>query len=108
MREETMFQVMKKPAAALLVAAAISAPAASAHPLDPIRPAVAHDTGTGVGDSRIDSSGPPPVQTVASSDGFDWGDAGIGAAAMFTLLGVGTGALLVSRRSRERRPAATS
>ena len=93
-----MFQVMKKTTATLLVAAAIFAPAASARPILGDPPA-----------SRVDSSSLAPVQTVeTSSDGFDWGDAGIGAAAMFTLFGLGTGSLLVSRRSRERRPAATS
>jgi hypothetical protein len=110
MREETMFQVMKKTTAALLVAAAISAPAASARPIDRVLPpGTTHDAGSRVADSRIDSTSIPPVQTVeTSSDGFDWGDAGIGAAAVFTLLSLGTGAVLVGRRSRERRPAATS
>jgi hypothetical protein len=105
-----MFQVMKKLAAALLVAAAISAPAASARPLDRVLPpGTTHDAVTGVADSPIDRSSPPPVQTVeSSSDGFDWGDAGIGAAAMLALFGLGTGSLLVSRRSRERDPATTT
>jgi hypothetical protein len=98
-----MFQVMKRTTAALLVAAAIFAPTVSAIP-------IAGDPPTRhAGTSQIDSSDLAPVQTTGtSSDGFDWGDAGIGAAAMFTLLGLGTGSLLVSRRSRERRPATTS
>jgi hypothetical protein len=105
-----MSQAMKRTTAALLIAAAISAPAASARPLDRVLPpGTTHDAVTGVADSPIDRSTPPPVQTVqTSSDGFDWGDAGIGAAAVFTLLGLGAGSALVSRRSRERRPAATS
>ena len=32
--------------------------------------------------------------------GFDWGDAGLGAAGMLSLLGVGAGAVLVTRRGR--------
>jgi hypothetical protein len=103
-----MFQVTKRILAALLVVAAISAPTASARPI-PGDPPAARDAGSGVANSHIDSSSLPPVQTVeTSSDGFDWGDAGIGAAAVFTLLSLGTGTLLVGRRSRERRPAATS
>jgi hypothetical protein len=55
------------------------------------------------------------VDTLASpsgarpSDGFDWGDAGIGAVATLTLLSLGTVALVISRRSRTRgRPVITS
>jgi hypothetical protein len=106
-----MFQVMKKATAALLIAAAISAPAASARPLErALPPGTTHEAVTGVANSPIDRASPPPVHTVeTSSNSFDWGDAGIGAAAMLALLfGLGTGSLLVSRRSRERRPATTS
>ena len=106
-----MFQVMKKTTAALLVAAAISAPAASARPLDRVLPpGTTHNAGSGVAGSPIDNTSVPPVQTVeTSSDGFDWGDAGIGAAGMIMLVSLGTGGLHVSRRNRERgRPATTS
>lgn len=105
-----MFLVIKKTTAALLVAAAICAPAASARPIDRVLPpGTTHDAGGGVANSRIDTSSVPSVQTVeTSSKGFDWGDAGIGAAGMLTLLSLGTGSVLVGRRSRERRPAATS
>ena len=98
-----MFQGIKKTTAALLVAAAIFAPTASAIPI------LADPPTRQAGTSQIDSSDLAPVQTTGtSSDGFDWGDAGIGAAAMFTLLGLGTGTLLVSRRSRERSTGTTS
>jgi hypothetical protein len=54
-------------------------------------------------DTPASPSGAPP------SDGFDWGDAGIGAVATLTLLGLGTVALVISRRSRTRgRPVITS
>jgi hypothetical protein len=101
-----MFQVTKRILAALLVVSAIAAPAASARPIDPVRPEIA----AGVTTTKvIDGPSTLPDQTVrTSSDGFDWGDAGIGAAVMFTLLSLGPGSLLVARRSRERRPAATS
>jgi hypothetical protein len=105
-----MFQVTKRTLAALLVVAAITAPAASARPIDRILPpGTTHETVRGGAQSQVGSSSVPAVQTVeTSSDGFNWGDAGIGAAAVFTLLSLGTGALLVGRRSRDRRPAATS
>jgi hypothetical protein len=104
-----MFQVTKRMLAALLVVAAITAPAASARPIDRVLPpGTTHETVSGGAQSHVGNSSGPAVQTVeTSSDGFNWGDAGIGAAAVFTLLSLGTGALLVGRRSRERRPAAT-
>lgn len=103
-----MVLVIKKAAAAVLVTAAVFAPAAGARPIDrALPPGTTHDAGGAV---RIDTSSVPPVQTVeTSSKGFDWGDAGIGAAGMLTLMSLGTGGLLVSRRHRERgRPATTS
>ena len=47
----------------------------------------------------------PQVQTVSPpSQGFEWGDAGIGAAAMIALLGGGAGAVaVVGRRRRDYR-----
>ncbi|HYH58454.1 MAG TPA: hypothetical protein VD790_04460 [Thermoleophilaceae bacterium] len=42
----------------------------------------------------------------ASHGGFDWGDAGIGAAAMLGLTGIGAGALIVGRRRRPTRTVA--
>jgi hypothetical protein len=54
-------------------------------------------------DTPASASGAPP------SDGFDWGDAGIGAVATLTLLSLGTVALVISRRSKTRgRPVITS
>jgi hypothetical protein len=38
-----------------------------------------------------------PVQVVSTSDGFDWGDAGIGAGTLFAVLLLGAGALLATR-----------
>lgn len=39
-----------------------------------------------------------PRATMSSSQGFQWGDAGIGAVGVLALLGVGSGAALVVRR----------
>ena len=50
-----------------------------------------------------------PSTTSASSSSFDWGDAGIGAAAMLLLVSVGAGGVVAIRRSRGRgQPALTA
>jgi hypothetical protein len=85
-------------AAAMLVAAAIAAPGASAN-----LGFVADD-----GERTSNTGSTPPVVTrtvEVHSSGFDWGDAGLGAAGMLSLLGLGTGAVVVSRRSRRSQPA---
>jgi hypothetical protein len=79
--------------AAAIAAAAIAAPSAAAMPAD---------AGHGA-----DHAQRPTTQVVAvRAHGFDWGDAGIGAAAMLSVLGVGAGAAVAGRRVR-RQPAAT-
>jgi hypothetical protein len=45
-------------------------------------------------------SSPAPTVTTSSRGGFDWGDAGIGAAAMLSLLGLAGGATVAVRRTR--------
>lgn len=127
-----MFHVTKRMLSVLLAAAAIAAPVASARPIDRVLPpgtvhgfqertaTLAGGTATPANarkqaaitrdvTSQTDGSNEPSVKVIKpSSDGFNWGDAGIGGAAVFTLLSLGTAALLVGRRSRDRRPAATS
>ncbi|HEY7076806.1 MAG TPA: hypothetical protein VH418_15620 [Solirubrobacteraceae bacterium] len=72
-------------AVAALAAAAVVAPTAGARPADSARPAApVHHTVT---------------RTIeVSTSRFDWADAGLGAAAMLTLLGVGGGAVVAARR----------
>jgi hypothetical protein len=41
------------------------------------------------------------VRVVSSPDGFDWGDAGIGAGIVFALLLLGAGAVVVGRHNRD-------
>jgi hypothetical protein len=85
-------------AAAMLVAAAIAAPSASANP------GFVPDDGEGT----ANKGGTPTVVTrtvETHSSGFDWGDAGLGAAGVLSLLGLGAGAVVVSRRSRNSQPA---
>ena len=105
----------RKPIAFLataLTGAALVAPAAHAQPIDS---QVASATGTpagvnaGLGPVNPNPSVPahpaPPVAANGGSSGFDWGDAGIGAAATLSILGLGAGAATLSRRSRSSRPA---
>jgi hypothetical protein len=90
-----------------LVVAAITAPAAMARPIDAVGlPYTQGDTPASVSPSVSSSQ--------SGSDnpgsGFDWGDAGIGAAAAFaiTTIGVGGALLLSNRRQRNDRQAATA
>jgi hypothetical protein len=91
MRETTKTRTL----AAALAAAAIAAPSAAAMPIEP--------TSTGAANP---AAAPPPVtRTVeVQASGFDWGDAGIGAAAMLSVLGLGTGVVVAGRRGRSAQP----
>jgi hypothetical protein len=83
-------------AVAALVAAAIAAPSASARPSDAAVPARASAA----------TAAPDPAKAAieARSNGFHWEDAGLGAAGTLTLLGLGTGALVLGRRGRRDHP----
>ena len=50
----------------------------------------------------------PVVRVVAPNGGFDWGDAGIGAAGGFALSMLGVGGAIVVTQRRDRRPRRTS
>ena len=89
-----MFEKSKRQAAvtlAIAAGAAIAAPSAGAREADftPV-PAVAA------------SHAPRATTRIVEvrPGGFDWADAGLGAAGMLSLLGVGAGAVVVTRRSR--------
>ena len=61
----------------------------------------ATSTSTTVASRAKVSDAPPVVRLVAPANGFDWGDAGIGAAAGLALSMIGLGgALAVTRRTR--------
>jgi hypothetical protein len=107
-----MFEVTKaRTAVGLLAGAAIAvaAPSAGARTAAAIAPAAA-STAAGAGDasggyefSPAQAPAPLPAATrivEVRSSGFDWQDAGLGAAAMLSLLGLGTGAVVVARRGR--------
>jgi hypothetical protein len=115
--------------ATLMVAFAMLAPGAAARPID--APATADTTsqpqvqpreadegvalplGARRGAGGVADPAPnvpqEPRGIVEVPNGFDWGDAAIGAGIMLTALGAGYGALAVLRRSREGvHPATTS
>jgi hypothetical protein len=80
---------------AIAAGAAVAAPSAGARPADVGPPAT-------VAASHATAPAPPTATRIVEvrSSGFDWGDAGLGAAGMLSLLGVGAGVLVVARRSR--------
>jgi hypothetical protein len=103
-----MFEVTKaRTAVGVLVAAAVAAPGAGAMPTEAGPSATAGAT-AGVTDASggytFEAAPSPPAATriveVRSGGGFDWGDAGLGAAGMLSLLGLGAGAVVVARRGR--------
>jgi hypothetical protein len=70
--------------------------AAHVSPVAQVAPAV-------LPDDRAGERGPgsAPAHIVVAAPGFDWTDAGIGAAMAFGLILLGTGGLLVARRHRK-------
>jgi hypothetical protein len=85
-----MFEKGKR-RAAIAAGAAVAAPSAGAREADYTpRPAVAA------------SHAPQATARIVEvrSGGFDWGEAGLGAAGALSLLGLGAGAVVVTRRSR--------
>jgi hypothetical protein len=96
--------------ATALTAASIGVTSAGAKPIDdPMAPTVNVTQPAGVngghgpaGASHVTES---PSATAPSSDGFDWGDAAIGAGAALGMLGLGAAATSTFRRSRSGHPA---
>jgi hypothetical protein len=107
-----MFRPIPIATIALMICAAIVAPTAVAQPIDAPLPGVQSTAGQPQHSNQYSSfeTSEPVADTVQASDsGFDWGDAGIGAAVIVGLLSAGAGAVLVGRRSRGRgRPATAS
>jgi hypothetical protein len=75
-----------KAAATFLVLAAVAAPTAQARPVESLLP-----------DTVNQAEGSDSVATTPAG-GFDWTDAGIGAAGTLALMGLATGAVVASRR----------
>jgi hypothetical protein len=96
--------------ALVFAASAIAAPVAYAAPVEDYLPDSAPAVEQGVDSySSLNAISPPttppsaPTQgSVTASDGFDWGDAGIGAASMLALTAIAAGVALVAFRPRSR------
>ena len=90
-------QHIKKAAALALTLGAIAPAAASARPIGP-------DT------NSFTATSPPATQIVrvTTPSGFDWGDAGIGAAGglALSMLGIGAALTITQRRARHPSPPA--
>jgi hypothetical protein len=79
-----------RPVRALTLAAAISAlaaPGASAIPSEEFRP--------GERANSTEQAVPVRVVQLEADQGFDWGDAGLGATGLFALVAIGAGAAVV-------------
>ena len=95
------------------VLGAIAAPAAWAAPVEDMIPSAASSGSQDDSNSGVNAPSPPsstpaaPDPVTVPGDGFDWGDAGIGATAMLALAAVAAGAaLVVGRHPRRGHPAA--
>jgi hypothetical protein len=65
----------------------------------------ARDAASDAAVAPVESARVSPERSAPSaSDGFEWGDAGIGAAVMLALVGMASGTLLLVGRSRQRTP----
>jgi hypothetical protein len=88
------------------IVTAVAAPAAWAGPVEPVdlngsgyqRPPSAYD---------VQELPPAPEPVTSSSDGFDWGDAGIGATAVLALAAIGAGATIAVGHHTRRGPVVT-
>ena len=81
------------------VVAALAAPAAWAAPVDP----VANGSYPSVDPSLVEGTrAPTSTPATTSGDGFDWGDAGLGAAAMLGLTAMAAGSALALRHRPRR------
>lgn len=74
------------------VAGALAAPTASAAPIEQMLPNSVREA------ERTDQPAPVRVVRVSADNGFDWGDAGIGATGVLALVAIASGALIVTRR----------
>jgi hypothetical protein len=94
--------------ASVFATAAIAVPSAGAVPIDGGSSNGLHlPAGINAGLGPSNGSAAPRVVAIhptltASSSGFDWGDAGVGAAGMLALLGLGGSAVAITRRSRRQ------
>jgi hypothetical protein len=87
---------LRRGLAVATVVSALAAPAASAAPVEQFIPSTANGEPSGQ---------PAPVRVVqdGADNGFDWGDAGIGAGGLLALAAIATGALVATRHRPDAR-----
>jgi hypothetical protein len=82
-------QRLRRGLALATVVGALAAPTASAMPIDPPGVGGSPSGGYSAYSPNTNRSQPEPAR---AADGFDWGDAGIGAAGMFAVVAIAAGA----------------
>ena len=97
---------MRRVIALATVIGTLAAPTAWAAPFEERVPSSTVNEGSATGQVQAESYSPsaaPPQSPTVAGDGFSWGDAGIGAAAMVALAAIAAGALVVTghRGSRQ-------
>jgi hypothetical protein len=90
-----MFRLIKRIATVATVAVAASAPSAAY-----AMPNLDSGPTPAVSSRAVHNAAPSPAEQAqaSSSQGFQWDDAGIGAAGVLALVSVGTGAMIARRR----------
>jgi hypothetical protein len=85
---------LRRGLAVATVVSALAAPAASAAPIEDVIPNTVNGESSGQ---------PAPVRVVhvGADNGFDWGDAGIGAGGLLALAAIASGALVAIRHRPE-------
>lgn len=81
---------LRRGLAVATVMSAFAAPAASAAPIEEIIPSTVNGEPSG-------QPAPVRVVQVGADNGFDWGDAGIGAGGLLALVAIASGALVAIR-----------
>jgi hypothetical protein len=81
---------LRRGLAVATVVGALAAPAASAAPVEQLVPSTVNGEPTG-------QPSPVRVVEVSADNGFDWGDAGIGAGGLLALAAIASGALVAVR-----------
>ena len=81
---------LRRGLAVATVVSALAAPAASAAPVEQVIPSTVNGEPSG-------QPAPVRVVQVGADNGFDWGDAGIGAGGLLALVAIASGALVAIR-----------
>ena len=92
-------QTLRRVIALATIVSALAAPAAFAATFEERVPSSTLNQSSGGGEVQGQSSPPsaaPQQSTTVSGNGFSWGDAGIGAAAMLALAAIAAGAVVLT------------